>query len=80
MDTTNNGGPAFPQPEHSAAISPEGMTLRDYYAAHFAAAWVIALGARWKEGGFSDDALLGEANNRGLQQADDMLKAREGRK
>lgn len=32
MNEITDGGPAFPQTEHSAPV-PEGMTLRDYFAA-----------------------------------------------
>lgn len=29
----NNGGPAFPTPRYLKGIGPDGMTLRDYFAA-----------------------------------------------
>lgn len=82
-----HGGPAFPMREERREpvgdnielVTPgewPGMSLRDYFAAKFAAAWVIALGARWKEGGFSDTDMLHESNRRGLEQADAMLAER----
>ena len=33
MSNTNNGGPAFPCPRYIKGIGPDGMTLRDYFAA-----------------------------------------------
>jgi hypothetical protein len=36
-----DGGPAFPQPEHSVAVNPEGMTLRDYFAAKAMEAFIL---------------------------------------
>ena len=33
MSNTNNGGPAFPCPRYLKGIGPDGMTLRDYFAA-----------------------------------------------
>ena len=32
MNKTNTGGPAFPTPAHN--LPNDGMTLRDYFAAH----------------------------------------------
>ena len=38
MSNEHDGGPAFPQPSTSVATNPEGMSLRDYFAAHMSAA------------------------------------------
>lgn len=34
MNTQNDGGPAFPVPNDANVNCQEGMTLRDYFAAH----------------------------------------------
>ncbi len=34
MSNTNTGGPAFPSHGSMGEVSHEGMTLRDYFAAH----------------------------------------------
>ena len=77
------GGPAFPDPiraDPGVVPCPEGssgMTLRDWFAGRFAAAWVIAISRRHAERGYEDEAAAVEANRLGLIQADAMLKARE---
>lgn len=85
----DKGGSAFPEIEtdlnfdrdagesYSHTYSYGGMSLRDYLAAKFAAAWVIALSSRHEEAGYADKAAFIEANRLGLLQADAMLKARE---
>lgn len=44
MSNTNNGGPAFPQPDMSADVDViqghPGMTLRDYFAAKAMSAYI----------------------------------------
>lgn len=87
---TNDGGPAFPgnavyHPDHgvthaNAFVELGGMTLRDYFAAKFAAAWVVALSARIGMPGYLDSAAAVEANRLGLLQADAMLAEREAGK
>lgn len=89
---TNDGGPAFPrvitewdqQPGETdvtaKVTSVGGMTLRDYFAAKFAAAWVVALSARIGMPGYLDSAAAVEANRLGLLQADAMLAEREAGK
>ena len=75
-----DGGPAFPigevHPDNADQVVT-GMSLRDYFAAKFAAAWVIAFAQRWREPGCSDTDVLHEANRRGLEQADAMLRAKQ---
>ena len=73
-----DGGPAFPV-DRGNPRDPQGMSLHGYYAGRFAAAWVIALGARYKEPGYSDSAMMNEANQLGLEQADLMLAEKEKR-
>lgn len=81
MSKPDDGGSAFPE---SGALTigdttyhgHRGMSLRDYAAIKFAAAWVVALGARHNEPGFTDASMLVEANMRGLEQADALIKQR----
>lgn len=75
----SNGGPAFPVrvDDNNGKWTEFGMTLRDYFAVKFAAAWVIALAARKDEAGYSDTGAALEANRLGELQADAMLKARK---
>jgi hypothetical protein len=85
VSAQNNGGPAFPIPgvtchyDDGSFKDPDhgGMTLRDYCATKFAAAWVVALSARHCQPGYSDTEVVYEANRLGLAQADAMLAARE---
>lgn len=83
-NTINDGGPAFPSVEyadengHYDGIYPIrsqycGISMRDYFAAKFAAAWTIALSSRWKEEGCDDRAIANEAARLGLWQAEAML-------
>lgn len=82
MNKHNSGNvPAFPAPEagfehfsqHSAYM---GMTIRDYAAIKFAAAWVQALGGiQMSE---SRDALAVECLRLGLFQADYMFPTNPG--
>lgn len=80
MSKINDGGPVFPHPDEFDLETAEpigyaeGMSLRTYLAAKFAAAWVVTLGARHGQKGYSDAAMLGEANRRGIEQADDMIE------
>lgn len=85
----NDGGPAFPTdtkdkfiPTPDGGMAPashygwephEGMSLRHYFAAKFAAAWTVALSARWREDGCDDRAIANEAARLGLWQAEAML-------
>lgn len=41
--TVNNGGPAFPSAYPDSEHTSQGMSLRDYYAAHFMAAMLPSL-------------------------------------
>ena len=46
MNRINDGGPAFPESgPRGRAIGGEGMSLRDYFAAKFAAAMMTATSA-----------------------------------
>lgn len=73
----NEGGPAFPTDTKDKFIPTPGggMSLRCYFAAKFAAAWTIALSARWKEEGCDDRAIANEAARLGLWQAEAMLSS-----
>lgn len=86
MTTKTDGGPAFPvadwdhqtfQPRtiEEARRLLSGMTLRDYFAAKFAVAWVAAITA--SHANESREAIAIEANRLGLLQADHMLAQRE---
>ena len=71
----NDGGPAFP-PVHDPDSHPSGMTLRDYAAIKFAAAWASALSERRGEQGYSDVAAVHEALRLGTLQADHFIAER----
>jgi hypothetical protein len=86
MTTKTDGGPAFPfsgeyvayedefGKEHRRTFSNEGLSIRDYFAAKFAAAWVLSItSSRPTE---SREAIGIEANRLGLIQADHMLNQR----
>lgn len=75
MSTQDDGGLAFPCGSGDTR-DPSGMSLRDYAAIKFAAAWVIVLGTR-EYASESDAEKMIEANRRGLKQADAMLIARK---
>lgn len=70
-----DGGSAFPT--YWMDRDSNGMTLRDYAIVHLAAAWVQALGARYNEPGYSDDAVVALVNDLAQKQADAMLAKRE---
>lgn len=85
----NDGGPAFPHEadyirndsdgfDFKVEFHP-GMSLRDYAAIKFAAAWIHALAERRGEGGYSDEEAAEEAVRLGLIQADAMLAERSVR-
>jgi hypothetical protein len=57
------------------ARAAEGMTLRDYAAIQFAAAWAVALGSKEMNEPYDSRAM--EAMRLGDLQADAMLKARQ---
>lgn len=70
MNTINNGGPAFP------ALSGQGMTLRDYFAAKamqafFSDSQVLTAMAKGSRGP------VVEAATAAYELADAMLKARD---
>ena len=69
----NDGGPAFP--DDGQANYTGGMSLRDYAAIKFSAAWTIALRGAGREG-YSDRGAAYEAVRLGLIQADAMLAER----
>lgn len=75
----NDGGPAFPTPHRPLnwESGAEGMSLRDWMAVKFAAAWVRSISTRRHEHGYTDEGVLQEANRLGLIQADAMLQQRE---
>ena len=77
-----DGGPAFPQTRdswYSLGVRddprpvPDGMSLRDYAAIKFAAAWLPVI----CRGGRTDIEDIREANRLGLLQADAWLAERE---
>lgn len=89
MNHLDHGGPAFPVPGDGAFATVKdeggelrqvllnGMTLRDYAAIKFAAAWTIAIAG---SGGFRaarEEDVADEAALLGLKQADAFLAARE---
>lgn len=39
--SNSDGGPAFPSQVDKDHFSPQGMTLRDYFAAHCVSAYVV---------------------------------------
>ena len=74
----NHGGPAFPVLDLSKTQCV-GMTLRDWYAGLFAAAWVISLSRPGNEAGYDDHGCVVEANRLALEQADNMLAERSNK-
>lgn len=85
MDKKDTGGAAFPRTLPTGEFPPDdclriveqhaGMTLRDYAAIKFAAAWVSVLGAEdMRE---SRDDRTAECNRLGLLQADDFMESRK---
>lgn len=78
MRNKDDGGTAFPATEadHGLNFGNSGMSLRDYFAAKFIAAWVVALGARHGQPGYSDRDAMWEAIRLGTEQADVMLAER----
>lgn len=68
MSKSNDGGQAFPTPDDASNYRVEGMTLRDYFAAH-------ALTGLWS--GPDYEGTQGQAAKWCYDQADEMLKARE---
>jgi hypothetical protein len=83
MSAQNNGGSAFPHDEIHDCIEPyrhiqasTGVTVRDYFAAKFIAAWVVTLGARHGLPWHSDRDAMWEAIRLGTEQADAMLAER----
>lgn len=63
-------GPDFPECDR-------GMTLRDFQATHFAAAWVQALAIRSQEAGFSDATAAREAVRLGALMAQEYFDLRQ---
>ena len=76
MTHPTDGGPAFPLRgsayDEDLAQRHEGLSLRDYYATHFAAAWTVALARRSAWPGL-DESTVREAVRLGVLQADAML-------
>ena len=76
----NDGGPAFPvlvyDEVRGSHNETDGMSLRDWFAGKFAAAWVVGLESRRGEEGYSDEAAALEACRLGLMQADYMIEKR----
>lgn len=83
MTTKTDGGPAFPAnlAETSGGIIDSldigqgGMTIRDYFAAKFAVAWVLSITSTCPTE--SREAIGIEANRLGLLQATHMLAQRD---
>ena len=69
MSELHDGGPAFPSPEYSVL----GMTLRDYFAAKFAATY---LHGAVLPPGFDATEQLNFVAVRAYESADAMLKER----
>jgi len=72
MTERNTGGPAFPGMDYVAQDgkkNPEGMTLRDYFAAK-------AMQAYWSDPDVASDHKTAAAW--AYEMADAMLKARDG--
>lgn len=74
--SATTGGPAFPTVDQNreADYGTIGMTLHDYAAIRFSAAWTIALGS--KEMSESHREQAWEANHLGRLQADDFIAQR----
>jgi hypothetical protein len=70
MNNTNTGGPAFPCPRYFKGIGPDGMTLRDYFAAKAMQGLLAGITPTTV---WSHDEVAETAYN----VADAMLKARE---
>lgn len=69
-----NNSPAFPViSERCGEYS--GMTLREYIWSQQTAAWIIALGARYKEQGATDEAMIDYAVEYGRRTTDALLAA-----
>ena len=81
MNMINNGGPAFPVWELNGKDQPEmtgfGMTLRDYFAAKFAAAMMTNIDYQREVGG---PTIAERVAAIAYRMADAMLKAREARR
>lgn len=75
-NTKNNGGPAFPvtlsEDHGQPSWHPNGMTLRDYFAAKAMAALIVAI-----PGGDNGAAQADEYAQGSYEMADAMLKARK---
>lgn len=66
--------PAFPViSERCGEYS--GMSLHSYIWSQQTAAWIVALGMRFKEQGATDEAMIDYAVEYGKRTADAMLKA-----
>lgn len=73
MTTINDGGPAFPCVDHMGD-GPQGMTLRDYFAAAALPAVIEWLAVRGRgESGWTKEDAAGHA----YDVADAMLTARD---
>ena len=69
MSDTNTGGPAFPCPRYLKGIGPDGMTLRDYFAAKVVPTYLADP--------FFSNVTQGEIARLAYDMADSMLDARE---
>ena len=69
MSNTNTSGPAFPCPRYLKGIGPDGMTLRDYFAAKVVQTYLA-------DPAFSN-VTQGEIARLSYDMADSMLDARE---
>ena len=78
----NDGGPAYPTTmEYNEALAKwqsvtdsDGMSLRDYAAVHYTAAWIVSLGRGLN---LSEETIAELAHDKGQIQADAMIAARE---
>lgn len=83
----NDGGPAFPRPAsedrthgdlpdgNSMVAGHEGMSLRDYFAAHCAAALITA--SAHASGPESQFSLLSQLGETAYAYADKLIRARQ---
>lgn len=73
-----NNDPAFPViSERCGEYS--GMTLRIYIQSQQTAAWIIALGMRYKEQGASDESIMDYAVRYGGHIADAIIESNNNR-
>jgi hypothetical protein len=55
----------------------QGMTLRQYYFAQVAPAWVLAMAMRFHHEGYDDESAMMEAVRKAYQTANEMIAIQE---